>query len=230
MKPSPTKSYLLAILSLWVPSALAAGDTAADVRDAVATESPPMAVALNAELATHSRDWRRLERQIGARRSEALRVVRFEAHRHDLLEGRRLSDDPIVAERTADVLRSSAGKLLRRRLEDTALLDTLFDRLENRREASRAAWTEGDDDRRWRLRASPRFGLGHSSYLGVKLRVRNRENPTWSRFSLSARQYLGEDDLKLRLGWEAGERAVFVEHLHDALGDHTTAFTVRLKL
>lgn len=229
MKPSLATSCMFAILSLWVPSMLAAGP-AAESHGRAAVENPASALALNAELAAHSRDWHQLEQKLGARRSEALRLARFEAHRHDVLEGRAITDDPFVAERTADALRSSAGKMLRRRLEDTALFDTVFDRLEARREASRAAWNEDDGDRLWRLRASPRFGLGRSSYLGVKLRIRNHERPAWSRFSLSARQYLGEDDLKLRLGWAAGDRAVFVEHLHEATGDHTTAFTVRLKL
>lgn len=188
---------------------------------------PPSAAAVQQEVADFSRRWSALEAEVGSRRARRLQHARFELQRVAGDPGRTLADDQPRAHREIrGTLRSCALKLLREDAERATrigqALDTALAQRAARRDALRAV-----DGGPWHLRVSPRLGLGSSTYLGLKLRLRHREVPALERFSFAVTQRFDRDALSVTMAYQDRDRAIFLDHLSAADGDRQLSLTVR---
>ncbi|MDA8019058.1 MAG: hypothetical protein MPN21_16575 [Thermoanaerobaculia bacterium] len=142
---------------------------------------------------------RAMERLLGKGRVRRLDEARFQLHlAADDWDLRDLNDDPYHYERTKDAVLSSYLKIQREVLEEAFRVEERFDawldRVSRRDPAPRRGLRETYRGvRSFRLRISPRVGLGSSDYLGVKLRMPYTGFPTLDRLSLRVRHEFDED-------------------------------------
>jgi hypothetical protein len=172
-----------------------------------ASEVPAFA-ELNREVGEFLRHYREQEEAIGDGRWR-LEVARYHLGSEDF--GRRLHDDPEALDEATDILRSCVFKLLRKRIESTAL-ELVVDRFDRVERLHHRGDSNEDADDRLRVRVSPSVRLGHHASVGAKLQLRGA-GEGWTRWSLRYRQNLDDDIQAIALQYADGHRIVRLEHV-----------------